>query len=315
MIFRPGNGDTSAPKKFALSRPKPPVRLAPTDPVAAALRLRNGIPRLSLGMTMNLDNCSAVVTGASAGIGRELARQLATRAKLLLLVARRRDRLEQLRTELVATNPALRVEIRPTDLSNLEQTMQLAALFTNEPIDFLINNAGVGDHGSFATADPIHVNEQVLVNVLALTALTRALLPGMIAQKRGAILNVSSSAGFLPLPGIAAYAATKAYVTSFSDAIRAETRGCGITVTALCPGPVDTDFAEVADREQPMRKARTSLAHVSVEEVVRAGLSAIERDKALAVPGTAIKIVMTIVRALPLVVLRTAWRFSGSRKM
>jgi Short-chain dehydrogenases of various substrate specificities len=108
---------------------------------------------------MDLDNCSAVITGASAGIGREFARQLASRAKLLILVARRRDRLEQLRTELVARNPALLVNIRETDLSNLEQTMQLAALLTNEPIDFLINNAGVGDHGTFATADPIHVNE------------------------------------------------------------------------------------------------------------------------------------------------------------
>src|SRR5881275_3297810 len=202
---------------------------------------------------MNLDNCSAVITGASAGIGREFARQLATRAKLLLLVARRRDRLEQLRTELVARNPALRVEIRQTDLSNLEQTMQLATLLTNEPIDFLINNAGVGDHGSFATADPIHVNEQVLVNVLALTALTRAVLPRMMAQKRGAILNVSSSAGFLPLPGFAVYAATKAYVTSFSAAIRAESRGYGVSVTALCSGPVATEFTQVADRRHRPR--------------------------------------------------------------
>ena len=159
---------------------------------------------------MTLDNCSAVITGASAGIGREFARQLASRAKLLVLVARRRDRLEQLRTELVARNPALLVNIRQTDLSNLEQTMQLAALLTNEPIDFLINNAGVGDHGPFTKADPTRVNQQIQVNVLALTALTRALLPRMIAQKRGAILNVSSSAGFLPLPRIAAYAATKA---------------------------------------------------------------------------------------------------------
>ena len=137
----------------------------------------------------------------------------------------------------------------------------------------------------------------------------------MIAQKRGAILNVSSSAGFLPLPDLAVYAATKAYVTSFSEAIRAETRELGITVTALCPGPVHTEFAEVADREQPRRKVRTSPAHVSVEEVARAGLSAIERDKALVVPGIAMKIVMTIVRALPLAVLRAAGRFSGTRKM
>ena len=246
---------------------------------------------------MTLDNCSAVITGASAGIGREFARQLASRAKLLVLVARRRDRLEQLRTELVARNPALLVNIRETDLSNLEQTMQLAAVLTNEPIDFLINNAGVGDHGSFATADPIHVNEQVLVNVLALTALTRALLPRMIAQKRGAILNVSSSAGFLPLPGIAAYAATKAYVTSFSEAIRAETRDCGITVTALCPGPVDTEFAEVANRES--RRGKTSLRSRCmwpVEKVAQAGLRAIEQDKALIIPGLAMKIVMAIAR-------------------
>lgn len=258
---------------------------------------------------MNLDNCSAVITGASAGIGREFARQLASRAKLLVLVARRCDRLEQLRTELVARNPALLVNIRQTDLSNLEQTMQLAALLTNEPIDFLINNAGVGDHGSFATADPIHVNEQVQVNALALTALTRALLPRMIAQERGAILNVSSSAGFLPLPGIAAYAATKAYVTSFSEAIRAETRGCGITVTALCPGPVDTEFAEVANRESRGEKPHSGLMHVAVEKVAQAGLSAIEQDKALIIPGLAMKIVMAIARGLPLSAIRLALRF------
>jgi len=261
-------------------------------------------------MTMNLDNCFAVITGASAGIGREFARQLASRAKLLVLVARRRDRLEQLRTELVARNPALLVNIRETDLSNLEQTMQLAALLTNEPIDFLINNAGVGDHGSFATADPIHVNEQVLVNVLALTALTRALLPRMIAQKRGAILNVSSSAGFLPLPGIAVYAATKAYVTSFSEAIRAETRECGITVTALCPGPVHTEFAEVANRKEHRGKPRDNFVHVPVEKVARAGLKAIERDQPVVVPGIAMKITMAIARALPLSLLRVVSRIA-----
>jgi uncharacterized protein len=259
---------------------------------------------------MNLDNCSAVITGASAGIGREFARQLASRAKLLVLVARRRDRLEELRTELTAKNPALRVEIREADLSNLEQTMQLAASLTNEPIDFLINNAGVGDHGSFATADPIRVNEQMQVNVLALTALTRALLPRMIAQKRGAILNVSSSAGFLPLLGIAVYAATKAYVTSFSEAIRAETRDRGISVTALCPGPVDTEFAEVANRESRRQKSGPGLVHVAVGKVAQSGLSAIERDKALVIPGLAMKIVMAITRALPLSVLRVASRFS-----
>jgi short-subunit dehydrogenase len=264
---------------------------------------------------MTLDNCSAVITGASAGIGRELARQLAGRATLLALVARRRDRLEELRSELLFANPALHVDIREVDLSDLEQTVQLAGWLANKPIDFLVNNAGLGDHGSFATADPIRVNEQIQVNALALTTLTRAVLPRMIAQKRGAILNVSSSAGFLPLPDLAVYAATKAYVTSFSEAIRAETRGLGITVTALCPGPVHTEFSEVADREQQRRKVRSSPAHVSVEEVAGAGLSAIERDKALAVPGIPVKIVMTIVRALPLALLRAAWRFRGTSRI
>jgi hypothetical protein len=123
--------------------------------------------------------------------------------------------------------------------------------------------------------------EQVQVNVLALTALTRALLPRMIAQKRGAILNVSSSAGFLPVSGFAVYAATKAYVTSFSEAVRAETRGCGITITTLCPGPVHTEFADVANRQEHPGKRRNSLVHVPVEKVASAGLEAIERDKPL----------------------------------
>ena len=258
---------------------------------------------------MNLDGCSALITGASAGIGREFAGQLASRAKLLVLVARRRDRLEELRRELLAKNPALRVEIRDADLSSLEQTMRLAESVANQQIDLLINNAGLGDHGCFATADQTRVNAQVQVNVLALTALTRAFLPRMIAQKRGAILNVSSSAGFLPLPKIAVYAATKAYVTSFSEAIRAETRDYGISVTTLCPGPVHTEFAEVPDRQPEKERSRNSLVHVSVEKVVRDGLDAIERDKPLVIPGLAMKVIMTITRAGPLSLLRLGSRF------
>src|SRR5205814_9300861 len=104
----------------------------------------------------------------------------------------------------------------------------------------LINNAGLGDVGPFAASEPRRNREMLLVNIVALTSLTRALLPGMIAQKRGAILNVSSSAGFLPIPTFVVYAATKAYVNSFTEALRAELRGTGVTVTALCPGPVRT---------------------------------------------------------------------------
>ena len=115
-------------------------------------------------------------------------------------------------------------------------------------IDLLINNAGLGDIGPFATSELQRVKEMLAVNMTALTLLTRLLLPGMIARRRGAILNVSSSAGFLPIAGFAVYAATKAYVTSFSEAIRAELRGTGVVVTSLCPGPVRTEFTEVARR-------------------------------------------------------------------
>ncbi len=262
---------------------------------------------------MILDNCSAVITGASAGIGAEFARQLGPRAKTLILVARRGDRLDSLRDELLAINPALSVEIRETDLSNLDQTMQLAQWIADQPIDLLINNAGLGDLGPFVNADPRRVNEQVQVNVLALTALTRAVLPRMLAQRRGGILNVSSSAGFLPLPGFAVYAATKAYVTSFSAALRSESRGCGIAVTALCPGPVETEFTAVAHRVSRPRRYSSSLAHVPVEKVVRAGLRGVERNKPIVIPGAVIKTTMAITRMMPLALLRLAARFTQQK--
>ncbi|MEY2491334.1 MAG: uncharacterized protein QOH24_285 [Verrucomicrobiota bacterium] len=259
---------------------------------------------------MKLDYCSAVVTGASAGIGREFAHQLAPRARRLVLVARRRDRLEQLRSELLAQNPALQVELRIVDLSILEDVVELGATLREEPIDFLINNAGLGDYGPFASADPIRLNEMIQVNVLALTALTRAVLPQMIAQKRGAILNVSSSASFLPIPGFSVYAATKAYVTNFSEALRAEVAASGISVCALCPGPVDTEFGAVASRGREHPGAGPNLVRVPVEKVACAGLKGIERDKAIVIPGLFMKIGMSLVRLTPMPLLRLGWRFS-----
>src|SRR6266404_9153473 len=235
---------------------------------------------------MKLDNCSAVITGASAGIGREFARQLALRARRIVLVARRGDRLEELRLELQARNSPLQVEIRVADLSVLEQVIELGRdLSKDKPVDFLINNAGLGDYGLVSTADPRRLNEMIQVNVLAVTALTHALLPQMIAQKRGAILNVSSSAGFLPIPGFAVYAATKAYVTSFSEALRAEVRGSQISVCALCPGPVHTEFMTVAAQGRLRSETGPELAHVPVEQVARDGLAAVETDRPLVIPG------------------------------
>jgi short-subunit dehydrogenase len=255
----------------------------------------------------DLNGCCALVTGASAGIGREFALQLAGHAGALVLVARRFDRLEELRDELTKRNPNLNVHCRAVDLSQQGDVDELIAWLTREgiAIDFLINNAGLGDRGTFVTTESERLRQMLAVNIVALTTLTRALLPAMIEKKRGAILNVSSSAGFLPIRKMAVYAASKSYVTSFSDAIRGEVRKQGIVVSALCPGPVDTEFSSVARRsivKQPYPSP--SFMHVAVEEVVHAGLNAIEHNKALVVPGIVMKIAMLLVRLTPMVILR-----------
>lgn len=255
----------------------------------------------------DLTGCCALITGASAGIGREFARQLADRAGSLVLVARRMERLDELRNELRTKNPNLNIHCRAADLSQTSEIEELCAWMAHEKIaiDFLINNAGLGDRGTFATADPQRVNEMMMVNIVALTTLTRVLIPGLIQRKRGAILNVSSTAGFLPIRKMAVYAASKAYVTSFSEGLRAEVRKAGITVSALCPGPVDTEFSQVAQRASGQQQPSSpSFMHVPVEDVVHAGLEAIERDKPLVVPGLVMKIAMVLVRLTPMAILR-----------
>jgi uncharacterized protein len=262
---------------------------------------------------MRLEGCHALVTGASAGIGRECARQLGGRAAKLVLVARRQERLEELRAELLGRHPNLQAEIRPTDLSQSVAVDRLISWATTQKpaLDLLINNAGLGDLGAFATADSERVDAMMQVNIVALTRLTRALLPAMIAQKRGAILNVSSSASFLPIPNFAVYAATKAYVTSFSEALRSELRGTGISVTALCPGPVRTEFMEIAQRSPDGAMRAPELAHVPVEQVVAEALRALERDRPIIIPGTLMKCGMAIVRLTPMPLLRMASRWTG----
>jgi uncharacterized protein len=264
---------------------------------------------------MKLDNCSALITGASAGIGRECARQLASRARTLVLVARREERLNELRDELRNRNLRLNLHTRVVDLSDKSQIDDLIRWLEQNKIeiDFLINNAGLGDVGPFATSPPKRNDEMLQVNIVALTTLTRALLPQMISGKRGAILNVSSSAGFLPIPEFNVYAATKAYVNSFTESLRAELRDSGISVTALCPGPVHTEFGDVAARVGNQPTSGPELTYVSVEQVVRDALAAIEADKPLVIPGLVMKLGMFLVRLIPLSILRLAWRLGAKR--
>lgn len=255
-----------------------------------------------------LNGCTALITGASAGIGREFARLLASRASTLVLVARREDRLIELRNELLRSATGLRVEIVALDLSATGAVELLAERLETDrlDVDFLINNAGLGDLGTFAESDIHRVHSMLAVNISALTRLTHRLLPSMIANRRGAVLHVSSSASFLPIAGMAVYAATKAYVTSFSEALRAELRGSGVRVTALCPGPVHTEFTEVANRSPKPGKFAPEFTHVSAASVARAGLRAVERDRAIVIPGAVMKLGMCFVRLMPLALLRLA---------
>ena len=264
---------------------------------------------------MNLDGCSALITGASAGIGHELARQLASRTRTLVLVARREQRLNELRDELRNHNPQLNVHVRVVDLYDKSQIDELVGWLEENKIgiDFLINNAGLGDYGSFATSDPERDDRIIEVNIVALTLLTRRLLSQMIARKRGAILNVSSSAGFLPIPRMAVYAASKAYLNSFSESLRAELRGSGITVTALCPGPVHTEFGDVAKRPGGEPERGPEFVYVSVEKTVRDAFAAVETDRPLLIPGLAMKLGMFLVRITPMSILRLAWRLGMKR--
>ncbi len=265
---------------------------------------------------MKVDGQCALITGASAGIGREFARQLAPRAASLVLVARRLDRLETLRDELITTDPNLDVRVRQCDLADIAQVDALTRWLQAERIsvDLLINNAGVGDRGAFLTSDPRRVQEMTMVNIVALTRLTRSLLPAMVERKRGGILNVSSSASFLPMPTFAVYAATKAYVTSFTEALRSELRGTGIAVCALCPGPVLTEFGEVAGRPGETYDSGPAFTHVAVEQVVANAIAALEADRPIVVPGLAMKIGMTIVRLTPMPLLRFAAGFAAKRR-
>jgi len=258
------------------------------------------------------EGCTALITGASSGLGAEFARQLAPCARTLVLVARRTDRLEELAAELRGIHPALDVRISGTDLAEESERNDLAEWLDAEQlrIDFLINNAGLGDHGTFDSGAWSRVKAMLDVNIGALTHLTRLLVPGMLRRGRAAILNVSSVAGFFPLPQMAVYSATKAYVTSFSEALGMELRPRGISVTALCPGPIPTEFFGLATRSGEEGNAshfETFPAFsVSPQEAVATGLRAVVRDRARVVPGPLLAVAVAVALIVPFFIVRRA---------
>jgi short-subunit dehydrogenase len=251
--------------------------------------------------------CTVLITGASAGIGREFARQLAPVVSTMILVARRNDRLEALELELKVVNPELEVYCRQLDLSDQAELKRFCDWLDESAlaVDLLVNNAGLGDRGAFAESKWERVESMLEVNVQALTYLVYRILPSMRKSGCGAILNVSSVVSLIPVPNCAVYAATKAYVTSFSEALRAELRNSNISVTALCPGHVPTEFDDVAIREgDTYTTPGPDYLTVSVQEVVRQALSAVECDRARVIPGTALNLLMATVAFLPMFVKR-----------
>jgi short-subunit dehydrogenase len=220
----------------------------------------------------------ALITGASAGLGVDFARQLSAQGKQLVLVARRRDRLDALAAELGNTRA---VEMDLSEAGAADRLMaDLAA--HGEQADLLVNNAGFGLTGRFAELDGRRQRQMIDLNCGALIELAHAVLPAMIERKQGRILNVASTAAFQPGPGMAVYFATKAFVLSFSEALHEEVKRHGVTVSALCPGPTATEFGEVAGFGQSNLLDKVAADSASV---VRAGLAGLDNGKAVIIPG------------------------------
>ena len=225
----------------------------------------------------------AVVTGASAGIGAELARQLAREGVQVLAVARRAERLDALVAEMKGVAGAAAVHAMAADVTADGAAGKIAARAAElGPVSWLVNNAGSVQFGHFEDGDAGVQRQEIRLNCESLVSLTRAILPGMLARKSGRILNVASIAGFQPTPFMAVYGATKAFVISFSEGLSEEIRGSGVTVTALCPGPVTTEIFDVG----APGIARTVPAHeISAAACAAYGLRAAKRGKVIAVPG------------------------------
>jgi short-subunit dehydrogenase len=248
-----------------------------------------------------VDDGIVLVTGASAGIGRELAIQLAARAGTLALLARRIDRLEQLRIELSARHPQLKVVAMAADLSDEGDVADVLARLREQigPVDVLVNNAGVGDSVLFDRADWSRTLQVLRTNVVAIAQLSAALVPAMVANGRGGVLNIGSGAGLTVLPAAAAYVGSKHFVDGFSEALRADLAGTGVVITQVCPGPVDSEFDEVAGSKGGMAGGPPQFLRISAAQCAREALAGFDRGAALVFPGRAYRVAMRLLPLLP----------------
>lgn len=244
---------------------------------------------------------TAVVTGASSGIGREIARLLARRGHGVTLVARREERLRALAHELRDAHD-IRAETVTADLTDQSAREGIAAAVAERGLvaHVLVNAAGLSTVGAVHTNDPAAELAMIRTDVEALAHLCSLFLPGMVEREAGAILNIASTAAFQPMPGQAGYAACKAFVVSYSQAVRAEVGGTGVTVTVLCPGPVETEFAAAAGFDDEAAKAALpSFMWISQEEVAAAGVHGLDRGRAVVIPGAANRVAAVGARLAP----------------
>ncbi|HXQ28227.1 MAG TPA: SDR family oxidoreductase [Gemmatimonadales bacterium] len=239
---------------------------------------------------------TALITGASSGIGAEFAKLYAAAGYDLVLVARRLARLEEIGADLTRRH-GVRCEAVELDLSDREAPRTLAARLPNASVDVLVNNAGFGRVGAFADSDPAAVERMIAVNISALTALTRLFVPAMVSRGRGGVLNVASTAGFVPGPLMAVYYATKAYVISFTEALAEELRGSGVRVTVLCPGPTTTEFQTVSGMQSARLFRMPGI--MDAASVARAGYLGLARGRRMVVPGPLNKLTAFAPRVSP----------------
>jgi uncharacterized protein len=227
---------------------------------------------------------SALVTGASSGIGEAMVRLLGDAGVPQVIVARRRDRLDELAASY------REVEVLAADLTTSEGVAAVVGRIgdAGRPIDLVVNNAGFGTSGVFSELDVDRLADEVQLNVAALTRISHAALAAMTPRRRGYLLNVSSVASFQPAPKLAVYAATKAYVTSLSESLHEEMRGAGVRVTALCPGLTRTEFQSVSNTES-YSENYPAFAWMDAREVADTGLRDVARGKAVSVPGALYK--------------------------
>jgi uncharacterized protein len=230
-------------------------------------------------------SATALVTGASSGIGEAFARELAGRGHGVSLVARREERLRALAEEL-ASEHEVRAEVLSADLSAAADREAVAARLAELglEVEILVNNAGFGGGGDVASMDRERLVSMVEVNSVAVLDLMARYLPEMTKRGQGAVINIASTAAFQPIPGTATYAATKAFVLSLTEAVHEELKGTGVTVTAVCPGPVRTEFTQVAGLEQAEGQT-PGFVWTSAESIARSGVEAAARGKRSVVPG------------------------------